>query len=163
MATKKEVPKKSNIHDIFVKKILSDPEYCIEIFRLIFTPKEFRLFRWNTLQSKKNTYITENYKEKRTDIVFSVSLKNKKTARIILLIEHKSYQNPKNRTKPNNKGLIMQLLEYQKEIYRQENCPIIPIVIYHGKQKDWKEPMTFQEYLGLTKELRGCLHFVISG
>ena len=148
MKDQKKISSGSKIHDRFVKKLLSDfKEFPLDVFRLVFTPSEFRLFRWDTIKTKTNTYVTENYEEKLTDAVFSVSLKNNKTANIVLLIEHKSYQQSQDR----EEGLLMQLLQYQAAIYSQNSGPIIPIVIYHGRRKDWKEPKTFQDSLrGLT-------------
>ena len=48
------------------------------------------------------------------------------------------------------------MLEYQTIIYRKSQSPIIPILIYHGRQKEWKRSLSFQDSLkDFTSELRG--------
>ena len=134
------------IHDAFFKEIYSQKRYCLDIFRLIFTPKQFALFDWDTLKSEATVSVDNQWREKRADLVFSVKLKRiKKPVRIIFLLEHKSYQYP---------ILLKQLLAYQVAQYIKEDCPIIPILIYHGREKTWQAPLSFQKSLvGLTPEI----------
>ena len=134
------------IHDAFFKEIYSQTRYCLDIFRLIFTPKQFALFDWDTLKSEATVAVDDKWKETRADLVFSVKLKRiKKPVRIIFLLEHKSHQNPK---------LLKQLLTYQVNRYLKEDCPIIPILVYHGREKAWRAALSFQKSLvGLTPEI----------
>ena len=134
------------IHDAFFKEIYSQTKYCLDIFRLIFTPKQFALFDWDTLISEATVAVDSKWKETRADLVFSVKLKQiKKPVRIIFLLEHKSYQNPM---------LLKQLLAYQVDRYLKEDCPIIPILVYHGREKAWRATLSFQKSLvDLTPEI----------
>ena len=85
------------------------------------------------------------------DLCFSVQLKkSKKRTQILFLLEHKSYQSP---------GILHQMLDYQTGIYchqhREKNYPVIPIIVYHGKEKKWRGPLNFQDTLtGLTPPLK---------
>lgn len=117
--------------------------FNIDVFRLAFTPSEFNLFNWDTLKIETTTYINKEQREKRTDVVFSVQLKRSKQAvKIILLLEHKSYEYP---------NLLKQLLHYQACIYERQPHPVIPVLLYHGKPRRWKSPLSFHESLkGLT-------------
>ena len=69
---KKNPPKKSvtNLHDVFFKEIYSQKEYSLDIFKLIFTPAQFKIFDWRTLKSEVTVSIDEEWNEKRADLVF---------------------------------------------------------------------------------------------
>ena len=87
------------------------------------------------------TFFTSEGSEKRTDLIFSVKFKGGRKgqkAKIIFLIEHKSYK---------DKNLLFQLLEYQAVIYKKEPVPIIPVVFYHGKTKTFKQSLNFHDAL----------------
>ncbi len=141
----KQAPKQSKkskafLHDIFFKEIYTQPNYCLDLFRLIFTPQEMALFNWRTLKSEVTTFIDQDSKEKRTDLLLSAKLKeaSNETVGMLFLVEHKSVSAP---------NIHQQLLEYQTSIYKQSRLPIIPIVIYHGRQKHWNKPLAFQDSL----------------
>ncbi len=138
---------KAFLHDIFFKEIYTQPKHCLDLFRLIFTPQEMALFNWNTLKSEVTTFIDQDSKEKRTDLLLSARLKEaqNKTVGMLFLVEHKSSQAP---------NIHQQLLEYQTSIYKKTKLPIIPIVIYHGRQKQWNKPLAFQDSL---KSFEGAL------
>ncbi len=149
---KKKKKKKSNHHDALFKDIFSNKKYCLDIFRLVLTPTEFRLFKWKTLKSEATLFLDEKWKERRADLIFSVKLASGKSVRIVFLLEHKSGQDP---------SLLKQLLEYQTHIYAKKRgtAPIdeaiIPIVVYHGQEKRWKGPLRFQDSIkGLSQGLR---------
>ncbi len=150
MATQRK--KKFNHHDVLFRGVFIHKKYCLDIFRLVLTPTEFRLFKWKTLKSEATLFLDEEWKERRADLIFSVKLKNDKSAKIVLLLEHKSYQDT---------SLLRQLLEYQARIYAKKkgaapnNEAIIPIVVYHGREKHWKGPLRFQDSIeGLSQGLR---------
>ena len=152
----KQAPKQSKkskafLHDVFFKEIYTQTKYCLDLFRLLFTPQEMALFDWDTLKSEVTTFIDHNLTEKRTDLLLSANLKgiSNKTVGMLFLVEHKSSPAPL---------IHQQLLEYQTSIYKKAKLPIIPIVIYHGRQKDWKEPLAFQDSL---QGFQSCLkqHF----
>ena len=60
MARKQKRP----IHDLLFKETYQRPEYALDIFRLVFTPKEFGLFNWKTLAPELTTYVDEEWKER---------------------------------------------------------------------------------------------------
>ncbi len=135
------------IHDIFFKEIYADKRYSLDIFKLVLTKTEYSLFDWKTLKSELTSFVDTEQREKRMDLTFSVKLKRgKQTARILFLLEHKSYRND---------DLLVQMLEYQTGIYRRTRTPVIPILVYHGKEKKWRGVLNFQDSLkGLTPTVR---------
>ena len=81
------------------------------------------------------------------DLLFSVQVKgSRKRVRTFFLLEHKSHQDSE---------VLQQILRYQTLIYNRWNYPVIPILVYHGRQKHWKGALNFQDSLdGLTPILR---------
>ncbi len=70
----------------------------------------------------------------------------KKRVRLFFLLEHKSHQDSQ---------VLQQILRYQTLVYNRWNYPVIPILVYHGRQKHWRGPLNFQDSLdGLTPVLR---------
>ena len=130
--------KQPSLHDAFFKEFFSRPEFAFELFKLVFSQEEMKIFDWPKLKPEK-----DSLKGKRADLVFSVPLKrNSKThIKIFILLEHKSsYQ----------KALFIQLLHYQTILYQRSieetghPSPILPVVFYHGKTP-WKWPLSYQE------------------
>ncbi len=148
---------KSFIHDSFFKEVFSHLKYALDLFRLILTKEEFVLFDWTTLKSSATTFIDKKGREKRTDLQFSVQMKKaQERFQLLFLVEHKSYQDSK-------AGL--QLLGYQTGIYEEMAnhpafkpavglTPILPVLVYQGKDREWKGPLEFQGCLNWTKELK---------
>ena len=65
---------------------------------------------------------------------------------VSFLLEHKGQQDA---------GLLQQLLQYQTSIYAHKKMPIIPVLVYHGREKNWNRPLNFQDSLtGMTPRLR---------
>ena len=138
--------KKPFIHDTFFKDVYSKPKYSLDIFRLVFSKKEQAFFNWNTLKIDLTTFMDKELSEKRVDLLFSVNLKSSnKRVGVLFLLEHKSSEDP---------NTLIQLLEYQTAIYKEMRIPIIPILFYHGKKKEWKNPLNFHDFL---EDFRGAL------
>ena len=151
-------PNKPFIHDLFFKEVFSHPKYAKGLFQLNCLKQHFHFLNWNTLKSEATTFIDIKGREKRTDIQFSIETKNsKEKVTLLFLIEHKSYQDPL---------VLIQMLGYQFGIYEimakdkrgpllvKGLRPVIPILIYQGKDKNWKGPREFQDYLNWTSELK---------
>ncbi len=145
----KKIPEKrqQQAHNALFNETFINEKYGLDIFRLVFKPSEFKLFNWKTLKPEMTVFMDEEGNEKRIDLLFSVQVKgSKKQVRIFFLLEHKSHQDPQ---------LLRQVLGYQTCIYNRWNYPVIPILVYHGRQKHWRGPLTFQDSLeGLTPVLK---------
>ena len=135
-------PQKSatiNLHDRLFRDVYSKERNSMDLFRLIFTPYEFGLFDWETVHAEFTEFWDEELREKRADLIFSVKSKgSERDVQIFLLLEHKSGQDA---------NLLQQMLEYQTRMYSRQNSSIIPILIYHGKQKEWNNALRFQDSL----------------
>ena len=132
------------LHDSFFKQIYSHERYSLDIFRLTLTKKEFDLFNWKTLRSQATVFLDNDFNERRMDLAFGVKLKRTKASvKIVFLLEHKSGPAP---------DLFQKLLEYQSCHYSKEKNPVIPILVYHGRNKTWKGHINFQDSLNGMRE-----------
>ena len=123
-------------HDRFFKLITKNERHNLELLRLSLPPDLYADFDWNALRSEANTYVDENFRERRTDLILSANFKNAgNPAKIIFLVEHKAQKMPQE--------VLLQLLEYQNRIYQKNGkapIAIIPIIIYHGPVKAYSGP-----------------------
>ncbi len=118
-------------HDIFFKACYSNPRFALELLQLALSKEELDVFDWNGLKSEKDTF-----QDLRADLVFSVPFKNKpgRKAKLCLLLEHKSRF---------SRRIYHQILKYKTLIIGQslekteDDCLVIAIVFYHGKEP-WK-------------------------
>ena len=127
------------LHDHFVRKVLSETGYCLDVFKLIFSPEQMAMFDWSTLRTELSSIIDEKGCEKRMDML--VSVRRKKTGRsnkILFLMEHKSQHDPK---------VLLQFLRYLVELYHTSLDPIMVVLINQSPHKVWKGPLNFHDYL----------------
>ena len=130
---------KISLHDHLFKEVYSQPRYCLDIFKLIFSKEERALFDWTSLRTEATTFIDEEFKEKRMDLLLSSGLKDsKERARILFLLEHKSWNDPE---------LMRQFLKYQVDIYLKTRDPMIPVLVNQSSSRIWKGPLDFQGFL----------------
>lgn len=124
----------TNIHDKFIKQLLSDKGLAIEFLQQYLPEPLVDILDLDTLEQQDTSYITNKLKTSYSDLIWRVKIKHKQSLQISLLLEHKSNADPKT---------AFQLLEYlalgyQKQL-REKKKPelIIPILYYHGRQ-NWK-------------------------
>lgn len=123
--------KVSNIHDKFIKTLLSDKAMAVDFFKEMLPETVVKHLIPDSLEQLSETYVTEQLEESFSDLVWRVKTKDN-TLRICLLLEHKSYKDPK---------VTFQILEYLALAYRKQlkmqKRPelIVPILYYHGNKK----------------------------
>ena len=142
-----ENEKTQNLHDLLFKEVFLKEKYCVDIFRLALSKKEFQLFDWETLKLEVSTFVDKKWREKRMDLIISVRLKQfpHQPAHIIFLLEHKSQYSP---------DVMKQLIHYQTGIYDKTLNPVIAVVLYAGRVKKWKGPLYFHDYLDFHSQLK---------
>ena len=130
-----------NPHDKFFKEILSDIKNAKSFFKEYLPLDIIKTLDFNTLSIQKDSFIEKDLKEFFADILYTVSIEDKKSY-IYLLLEHKSKF---------EKQTPFQLLQYMVKIWRlhikQKGFPlpiIIPLVLYHGQDK-WKLKTDFMQ------------------
>jgi len=140
------MPPISNPHDKLFKQIWSDRETAKD-FLVNYLPFEIgKLVDLNTLEIRKDSFIEPNLKEFFSDLLYSVSFGDQ-SGYIYLLFEHKSYP---------DKITGLQLLSYMCSIWKlqikRERLPlpvIVPLVLYHGREK-WSGSNDLYHLMGVT-------------
>ncbi len=123
--------KLNNTHDKIFRDLLTDEEEAIKFMNKFFKGK--KQLKKDDLEKYSNSYITKEYKNRESDIVYKI-----KNTNTFILIEHQSYVDTL---------MPYRMLEYSVEIMRsamnQEKvksnkykCPeVILIVLYTGNEK----------------------------
>jgi|GEM_PF-735646 hypothetical protein len=122
--------KTNNAHDLFFRESMQDIEIAKSLAFLSIPSSVQNCLVWETLEIVKDTWVDENLKEYRSDIIYRIkNLKNNQWA--YLLFEHKS---------SSDKDVQFQLLSYIIEIWnlhrKQKEAGrllpfVIPIVVCH--------------------------------
>lgn len=148
----------NNPHDKFFKETLGNVSLAKD-FIMHYLPAEILgIIELDTLQPQKDSFVAEDLKEYFSDLLFGVQI-NGLEGYLYFLFEHKSYQ---------TKNISFQLLTYMVEIWesklnKEENKElplIIPIVIYHGREK-WRIPNSLgDQFIGfhdLPRNIQHCI------
>lgn len=126
--------KPTTVHDTFVRAILADKQIAIDYFRAALPAYIVERLDFSTLVQLPDTYISKELRKTASDIVYSCGLKDSgDTIRISLLIEHKSYLDQYVSIQIGSyifSGLLKQINNKEKKL-----SLIIPILLYHGKEK----------------------------
>lgn len=116
--------------DKFFKAVFSRKEIVTELFQKTLSDEILPLLNLNGLELVSGSFVDGKLKEHFADLVYRCPLTDKGEVQIVLLLEHKSYQE----AFPH-----FQLLQYFLGLWnqniKQQVKPvfIIPIVFYHGK------------------------------
>jgi predicted transposase/invertase (TIGR01784 family) len=139
-----------NPHDKFFKETFGNVEVAKDFLNNYLPENIINIIDINTLEPQKDSFINEELQEVFSDMLFRVNINNK-IGYIYFLFEHKSYI---------SKDISFQLLKYMIEIWEakikkektNELPMIIPLVIYHGKDR-WKTRTTLGEMITGYKDL----------
>lgn len=120
-----------NPHDRFFRQTFSRPEIALDFIQNYLPREVVAALDLDTLELQKDSFIDEEFQEHFSDLLYRIKQKNGDEANIYLLLEHKSSPDV---------WVALQLLRYMVRIWeqaRQEKAkklpPIIPIVVYHGR------------------------------
>ncbi|SMB82642.1 conserved hypothetical protein (putative transposase or invertase) [Desulfonispora thiosulfatigenes DSM 11270] len=139
-----------NSHDKIFKETFSDVKVTKDFINNYLPESIINIIDTNTLIPLKDSFIDKNLNEYFSDLLFGVKI-NERLGYIYFLFEHKSYT---------SKNIAFQLLKYMVEIWEakitkehtNELPIIIPLVIYHGKNK-WQIRTTLGEMIEGYEEL----------
>ena len=130
----------SNPHDKFFKATFGKPEVAASFLTHYLPAEVLAELELSTLKPEKDSFIDAALQEHFSDLLYSVQLKNGGQAFVYLLFEHKSTP---------EELVALQLLRYEVQIWekmaRQPSKklpPILPLVIYHGRQQ-WQVARNF--------------------
>lgn len=123
----------NNPHDKFFKETFSDIHTARDFLQNYLPEEILALIDLESITPQKDSYIEKELEETFSDLLFQAKI-NRSEGYIYFLFEHKSYP---------SKGISLQLLKYIVNIWEQkrkeskaDKLPvIIPMVVYHGKEK----------------------------
>ncbi|MEA3466121.1 MAG: Rpn family recombination-promoting nuclease/putative transposase [Thermodesulfobacteriota bacterium] len=127
-----------NPHDAFFRTVFSDPEVTRSLLQHELPQQIAAQLDFSSIKRQNGTHVSKMLQNTYSDMIFSIKLKNSESqAYIYTLFEHKSYV---------DNWCSLQLLKYMtyqwEEFHRQNPKdklpPIIPLVLYHGKQ-GWRK------------------------
>jgi predicted transposase YdaD len=139
-----------NPHDKFFKEIFGKVEVAKDFLNNYLPENIMKVIDVDTLEPQKDSFIYEELQEVFSDMLFKVNINNRE-GYVYILFEHKSYT---------SKDIAFQLLKYMLEIWEAKikkektyKLPvIIPLVIYHGKDR-WNIRTTLGELITGYEEL----------
>lgn len=121
-------------HDRFFKESFSRPDVVIDFIRVFLPEDTHTKFNFSTLKREPDSFIDEQLAEHLVDLLYTVEYGGT-SIRIALLFEHKSYREDYPHFQLNR--YLLNFWEHQIK-QKQEFCPVVPIVIYHGDRR-WKQ------------------------
>ena len=129
-----------NVHDKFFKETFSRIDVVTNFLEELVDEKLVKKLDLSTLQIDNNSFIDEKLEERFADIVYTCDYAGKGKVKIALLFEHKSYKENYPHWQLNQ--YILNVWEASSKQKKKKPIPIIPIVIYHGKEKWDYQPVT---------------------
>ncbi len=115
-------------HDNFFKSAFHDKKTVRALLKLVLTRQQLAEIDLQTVKIEKQIW---------ADLVVSCRFRNGSTLTMHFLCEHKSYP---------DRQLMLQLLRYQTDLYVNEGATaVLPITIYHGRNKNWAPQLDFQK------------------
>jgi len=123
-------------HNMFYHEFMSRRDVAADTIKNFLSSDLARITDLRTLKLDKDHYVSDEFKERYSDITYTAKIRGK-DAYFYFLFEHKSY---------NDKSALFQIYQYRNCIwdnYRNQNpkatiLPIvIPVLFYHGREK-WR-------------------------
>ena len=140
----------SNPHDRLIRSLFQEAEQAASFFRATLPATVVDLLDLDQLNLLPGTFISEELRESRSDLLIEVPLRSGERANIYVLFEHKSYVDP---------GVFVQFLGYLAEIHKRQFADtgrlsvVIPFVFYHG-DRTWNPGRSFGDGFDLSARER---------
>jgi predicted transposase/invertase (TIGR01784 family) len=131
----------NNPHDAYFKSLLGRRRLAVQFVRHYLPAEVTAQLDLRTLEQVKDSFVAESLREFFSDLIYRVRRRDGAEVYVYLLLEHKSAP---------DKWAPLQLLGYEVKFWEQakeagaERLPlIIPVVLYHGRQR-WNIAQNFQ-------------------
>ena len=129
----------SNPHDKFFKETFTRLEMARDFFANYLPEGVTAVLNLDSLSLQSGSFIDPDLQEQFADLLYRVTLHDDSQAYLYLLLEHKSYSDPRT---------PFQLLRYLVRIWERDERegeglrPIVPVVVYHGRER-WRVALNF--------------------
>jgi hypothetical protein len=135
----------TNPHDALFRRVFADPAAAGGLFRHALPEPIVRAIDWDSLVARPSAQIDPALGAEQPDLVFEANLVDR-TGRVVLFLEHKSFQ---------DQDLLLQVLRYglgfwlDPERSAERPLPaVIPLVVHHGP-RPWRAPKSTEDLLGI--------------
>ena len=129
-----------NVHDKFFKETFSRIDVASNFLEELLDEKFVKKLNLNTLTMDSNSFVDEELEEHFADILYTCEYGDKSKVRIALLYEHKSYKEDYPHWQLNQYMLNVWKSGFKQN--KEKPIPVIPIILYHGKEKWVYQSMT---------------------
>ncbi|MYI90170.1 MAG: Rpn family recombination-promoting nuclease/putative transposase [Gammaproteobacteria bacterium] len=141
MPNPSQLPEKDRVHGSWHSNFFSahfnNPESVSSLMKLALTPEELEVFDLDTLRIDTDKLIdSSSLASGYSDLLAWVKLHGGEKLGVWILIEHKS--------RPDARAMV-QILWYVALLYRMGRKPVIPILIYHGREQ-WRTEKSFHAF-----------------
>ena len=144
----------TNPHDKFFKETFSRPEVARSFLQQYLPSHIVPLLDLDNLYLEKDSFIDPDLQEYFSDLLYRVPLRDGRTLYVYLLLEHKSYSDPLTAFQ-----LLRYMVRFWERRMRQKQTslePIIPLVVYHGRER-WGAARNLAGLYQGPEEMRGYL------
>ena len=136
--------KMKNFHDVGYKKLFSNPVYLEQLLTCFVEEDFIQELDFSTLERLDKSFITEEFKEKESDLIYKINFKEKPIY-IFLLLEFQSTVDP---------YMALRFLRYICEFYQSfitdkkvKKLPaVFPLLLYNGEAR-WTAPQNINELI----------------
>jgi predicted transposase/invertase (TIGR01784 family) len=128
-----------NVHDKFFKETFSRVDVATNFLEELVDEKLVKKLDLSSLKIDNNSFIDEELEEYFADILYTCDYEDIGKVHIALLFEHKSYKEDHPHWQLNQ--YILNIWKASSKQKKKKPIPIIPIVIYHGKEKWGYQPI----------------------
>ncbi len=112
-------------HDTFVRDFFSEPRWAIELLKIALPGRMLEVLDLEKLEVHRGTYFKKR-RERRSDLLYRIPVKNIPGKYAYILLEHKSYP---------DKGVLVQIKEKSDAITEKLgiNTLIVPLLFYQSE------------------------------
>lgn len=129
-----------NVHDKFFKETFSRIDVAANFLEELLDEKFVKKLNLSTLSMDNNSFVDEELEEHFADILYTCEYGDKSKVRLALLYEHKSYKEDYPHWQLNQYMLNVWKSGFKQN--KEKPIPVIPIVLYHGKEQWIYQSMT---------------------
>ncbi|HSG40676.1 MAG TPA: Rpn family recombination-promoting nuclease/putative transposase [Thermoanaerobaculia bacterium] len=137
-------------HDHGYKRLFSHPQTVEELLRGFLNAEWVKNLDFSTLERVGNSFVSEDHRERRTDVIWRVLWKDgKRRYDVYLLLEFQSTSDPFMAVRIlTYVGLLLEEIIRKRKLRRNACLPIVlPIVFYNGK-RPWLDPVELGSLFG---------------
>ena len=137
-----------NVHDLRYKKLFTHPAFVVELLETFVKEDFINNLDFSTIEQINKSFVTSDYTERESDIIYKIKLKDEREVFIYLLLEFQSGV---------DKYMALRILRYICELYEfiriewgdskfRKLPAVLPILLYNGEET-WTAATSMSEII----------------